>query len=124
MVEDIIGRLLALGYPAQEGDRAALCRLLEIERGRLLAASGRDILPAPLENAAAERVCGRFLRERLATGRLAGFDFEEAVRAVRLGDTDVSFLQEASPVERFERMLERLCAAGEEELARYRRIVW
>ena len=121
-----MARLEAMGYVMQEGDRWLLETLGREVCRELLAACNRAALPEEWSERATRVVCGRFLRGKLAVGKLAGFDFEAAVQSVRLGDTDVRFVQstEDSPARRFERMLDELCRISEGELVRCRKLCW
>lgn len=113
-------RLSSLGYTGE--DNFLLGFSIKKIEDRIKRACNLSIVPKGLYSVAVDMVCGELLFAAKSTGKLEGFDLEEAVKQVHLGDTSVTFEGKSSE-QKFELLLKRLMS-GEKEFICYRRLKW
>ena len=125
MQEQVAAFLAALGIDVPEDDPVlayAQCAVYEELLNRLCV----DEVPKGLEAMAVYRIAGQYLRLCKDAGRLE-VPLEAAVRQVQEGDTSITYALgqgDQTPEGRFDRMTDWLCGYGEDQLERYRRMLW
>lgn len=84
-----------------------------------------DDIPTGLETMVSDMAAGESLCWLASFGLLpAGFDINSALKSVKLGDTDVTFADNADGSANFETMVSRLREGANSDLYRYRRMRW
>lgn len=109
-VKDIVDALLSIALQAVEQE--------------IVNRTNQTQVPEGLESVAVYRAAGQYLQLAQATGQLTDFDFSGAVQSIKEGDTTVTFLDGATDVETFGSMAAALAQYGENQINRYRRLVW
>ena len=80
-------------------------------------------IPSGLKYQSIDAVCGEFLKIKKATGKLEGYDLEQGVTAIKLGDTNVSFSGQSSE-DQFNALVSHLSSELERDLSCFRKICW
>ena len=80
-------------------------------------------IPSGLKYQSIDAVCGEFLKIKKATGKLEGYDLEQGVAAIKLGDTNVSFSGQSSE-DQFNALVSHLSSELERDLSCFRKICW
>lgn len=125
MLEKVKERLKTLGYEATDNDSVALTFALNKAGGMVKNLCNLYEVPEELEHVLIERACGEFLLVLSQTNRLPeSFNAESAIKSVKLGDTDVSFVEGQSSEEKTSTLINHLLNEGSEELICYRKLKW
>ena len=113
---------------------AELDPLLEISlqatKEMILNETNQEELPAGLRMATVYRAAGQYLMLKQERGKSGEREAEAAenalVKRIKEGDTDITYAvhDELTPNQRFDVMVAALQGAGEQQVARYRRIIW
>lgn len=111
-------------------DDALLSFILSSVEERLKNVTNLDVVPEGLHQMAAELAAGEYLRIKKGSGQLdiASIDLSAAaVKQLKEGDTDISFaIGEGSqtPEQRLDNLIAYLMRDRQNEIYRYRRLVW
>ena len=124
MMQCVKGRLETLGYTADETDETALAFLIEKVLDEILTFCNIEDLPASLEPFAADRVCGQYLQQLQATGKLKDYAFERVVKSITEGDSSFTFADDKSGATAFSEYLASLASAGDAQLLAFRKLRW
>lgn len=114
--------LSAAGVEVPEDD-TVLPFVLEAVTAGILNRINQDEVPDGLYTAVVMRTAGVYLRNLKGYGKLP-IDFESAVKSLSEGDTSVTYSDDASPEAQFDTLISGWAAYGEDQLNRYRRLVW
>ncbi|MCL2588359.1 MAG: hypothetical protein FWD84_03015 [Oscillospiraceae bacterium] len=117
-------RLGALGLTPPAEDHTLLETLLAGARRWLIAETGQEALPEPLEAAAVDMAAGEYLVFLQTAGRLEGFDQDQAVRQMSQGDTSITYAVEFGQLSPIDALIEKLVNPPETLLNAWRRIRW
>ncbi len=125
-IYDLIERLSILGYEATEEDGFAIAFCIQKVDNYIKNVCNTSKIDSGLRNAVIDRVCGEFLLSLKATDKLKNnFDFEEMVKSVQVGDTDVVFGENSvGDEQRLDTLIDYLLNSGKGELECYRKIKW
>lgn len=120
-------RLAALGYTPVESDAAMLQYNIAKAELTLKHDTNRPEVPEGLLYVWADMAAGMFLKDKKASGGLAGtYDFSAPAKSISEGDTSVSFAlaDSGSFEQQFDTMLDEMIHPEDELVAAFRRLAW
>lgn len=124
MEDKVIERLKALGYSYDKGNDTVLIQILLESVGAHIKNCINDTdIPEGLCHVYVDMVCGEFLKQKKSSGQLLGFDFEQAVDSIKMGDVTVALQDGASAEQQFDQMVREMLN-HDDDLLRYRKLVW
>nr|DAY31772.1 MAG TPA: tail connector protein [Caudoviricetes sp.] len=124
--EDVIKTLKSVGYEVIDTDLFLLEQSIEKVKSYIKNKTNQNKVPEGLKHIWIDRSTGEFLyfKKSLNQLELNGLDFDRVAKEISEGDTKVVFEDTKSEGDKFEVFTMYLMTRGEEELLRYRRIVW
>ena len=124
--DDVIKTLKSVGYEVVETDLFLLEQSIEKVRSYIKNKTNQNKVPEGLKYIWIDRSTGEFLyfKKSLNQLELKGLDFDRVAKEISEGDTKVVFEDTKSVGDKFEVFTTYLMTRGEDELLRYRRIVW
>lgn len=124
--EDVIKTLKSVGYEVVDTDLFLLEQSIEKVKSYIKNKTNQNKVPEGLKYIWIDRSTGEFLhfKKSLNQLELKGLDFGRVAKEISEGDTKVVFEDTKSVGDKFEVFTTYLMTRGEEELLRYRRIVW
>ncbi|WP_413778128.1 hypothetical protein [Caproicibacterium sp. XB1] len=124
VLDDVKARLAVLGYEVQPEDAWALNYCIDRAAQAICDACNLDVVPDGLHYAQVDRACGEFLQAKYSTGKLSEETAQAAVQSIKEGDTTVQLSTGSSLTQRMAAAITSLQKAGENEFAKYRKLVW
>lgn len=121
-VEEVKQRLEALGYESEFNEMALQFAIDKITNHIKNQAHITDI-PEGLKQYAIDAVCGEYFSSMRAVGLLEGYDVEQGMKSLKMGDTSIDF-DGNSQSQLFDTFISYLNHGLERELLCYRRISW
>ena len=120
----VIAKLLKLGI--EEPDNFILENSIEKVKLYIINKSNQKQVPENLKYVLIERVIGEYLVFTLRIGKLEidALDFGRIAKEISEGDTKVAYDNTKTTGDKFEVYTMYLQTYGEDEIKRYRRIVW
>ena len=120
----VISKLLKLGI--EEPDNFILENSIEKVKLYILNKSNQKQVPENLKYVLIERVIGEYLVFMLRIGKLEidALDFGRIAKEISEGDTKVAYDNTKTTGDKFEVYTMYLQTYGEDEIKRYRRLVW
>ena len=120
----VIAKLLKLGI--EEPDNFILENSIEKVKLYILNKSNQKQVPENLKYVWNERAIGEYLVFMLRIGKLeiAALDFGRIAKEISEGDTKVAYDNTKTTGDKFEVYTTYLQTYGEDEIKRYRRLVW
>ena len=124
--DDVIKTLKSVGYEVVDADLFLLEQSIEKVKSYIKNKTNQNKVPEGLKYIWIERSTGEFLyfKKSLNQLELKGLDFDRVAKEISEGDTKVVFEDTKSVGDKFEVFTTCLMTRGEDELLRYRRIVW
>lgn len=124
--DDVIKTLKSVGYEVVDTDLFLLEQSIEKVRSYIKNKTNQNKVPEGLKHIWVDRSTGEFLyfKKSLNQLELKGLDFDRVAKEISEGDTKVVFEDTKSVGDKFEVFTTYLMTRGENELLRYRRIVW
>nr|DAI40670.1 MAG TPA: head to tail adaptor [Caudoviricetes sp.] len=124
--EDVIKTLKSVGYEVVDADLFLLEQSIEKVRSYIKNKTNQNKVPEGLKHIWIDRSTGEFLyfKKSLNQLELKGLDFDRIAKEISEGDTKVVYEDTKSTGDKFEVFTTYLMTRGEDELLRYRRIVW
>ena len=124
--EDVIKTLKSVSYEVIDTDLFLLEQSIEKVKSYIKNKTNQNKVPEGLKHIWIDRSTGEFLyfKKSLNQLELNGLDFDRVAKEISEGDTKVVFEDTKSEGDKFEVFTMYLMTRGEEELLRYRRIVW
>ena len=124
--DDVIKALKSVGYEVVDTDLFLLEQSIEKVRSYIKNKTNQNKVPEGLKYIWIDRSTGEFLyfKKSLNQLELKGLDFDRVAKEISEGDTKVVYEDTKSMGDKFEVFTMYLMTRGEEELLRYRRIVW
>lgn len=124
--EDVIKTLKSVGYEVVDTDLFLLEQSIEKVKSYIKNKTNQNKVPEGLKYIWVDRSTGEFLyfKKSLNQLELNGLDFDRVAKEISEGDTKVVFEDTKSEGDKFEVFTTYLMTRGEDELLRYRRIVW
>ena len=124
--DDVIKTLKSVGYEVVDTDLFLLEQSIEKVKSYIKNKTNQNKVPEGLKYIWVDRSTGEFLyfKKSLNQLELKGLDFDRVAKEISEGDTKVVFEDTKSVGDKFEVFTTYLMTRGEEELLRYRRIVW
>lgn len=85
--------------------------------------TNQNIIPEGLETVELYMIAGQYLMLKKSAGQLedSGFQIEQAEKSIQEGDTSISFADETMTAEY---LINYLMTYGQDQLNRYRKLVW
>lgn len=125
MEETLIARLDSLGYSYNsETDSWLLTFCRESVESRIKNRINDSSIPNQLQEIEVDMICGEFLMAKKSTNQLNGYDFERIVQSIREGDTQVTFQSGSTPEQQFDSLIGNMIHGHDEDLIRFRKLVW
>ena len=120
----VISKLLKLGI--EEPDKFILENSIEKIKLYIINKSNQKQVPENLKYVLIERVIGEYLVFMLRIGKLeiGALDFGRIAKEISEGDTKVAYDNTKTTGDKFEVYTMYLQTYGEDEIKRYRRLVW
>ena len=124
--ETIKERLQSMGYECVESDDFAIQYTIRDVEQYILHFCNISEVPACLESAWIDIVCGKFLNTKKSMGQLSSIHFEPLLRSIRDGDTTVEYNNSymSDPETFFTNFVNQLINGHNGELLSHRRIKW
>jgi len=124
--EDVIKTLKSVGYEVVDADLFLLEQSIEKVKSYIKNKTNQNKVPEGLKHIWIDRSTGEFLyfKKSLNQLELNGLDFGRMAKEISEGDTKVVYEDTKTTGDKFEVYMTYLMTRGEEELLRYRRIVW
>ena len=88
--DDVVLRLLSLGYELQEDDEFTLEQAMIETEQYIMNYCNLESVPEGLNYVATDICCGSFLQTKASMGELDGFDVESAVSNIQEGDVTLT----------------------------------
>ena len=121
--DDVVLRLLSLGYELQEDDEFTLEQAMIETEQYIMNDCNLESVPEGLKYVATDICCGSFLQTKASMGELDGFDVESAVSNIQEGDVSISFNEGINQTQLFDNLINTL-TKKESELVCYRKMRW
>jgi len=123
--EKVILRLKDFGYEYDDAkDSASLDFAISKTSWSILNATNCADIPEGLTFVAMDMVCAEFLKIKKSFGQLTEIVFENVAKSISMGDTSITFAEEASPEQKFDVVVDYLLTGHEDEFLAYRKLVW
>nr|DAK09472.1 MAG TPA: head to tail adaptor [Caudoviricetes sp.] len=124
--EDVIKTLKSVGYDVVDADLFLLEQSIEKVRSYIKNKTNQNKVPEGLKHIWIDRSTGEFLyfKKSLNQLNLNGLNFGRMAKEISEGDTKVVYEDTKTTGDKFEVYMTYLMTRGEDELLRYRRIVW
>ena len=124
--EDVIKTLKSVGYEVVDADLFLLEQSIEKVRSYIKNKTNQNKVPEELKYIWIDRSTGEFLnfKKSLNQLNLNGLNFGRMAKEISEGDTKVVYEDTKTTGDKFEVYMTYLMTRGEDELLRYRRIVW
>lgn len=128
--QQVVDRLGQFGIAEEQIDTAALrfdmALILQYVVNYCNLDNGNEI-PEILDLRIIDRICSEYLMKKKNAGLLEGFNYEQAVKTIKEGDTQIQFASEAdgtTPEERFNKLVDYLYKGFDKWICKYRKIRW
>ena len=124
--EDVIKTLKSVGYEVVDTDLFLLEQSIEKVKSYIKNKTNQNNVPEGLKHIWVDRSTGEFLyfKKSLNQLNLNGLNFGRMAKEISEGDTKVVYEDTKTTGDKFEVYMTYLMTRGEDELLRYRRIVW
>ena len=124
--EDVIKTLKSVGYEVVDADLFLLEQSIEKVKSYIKNKTNQNKVPEGLKHIWIDRSTGEFLyfKKSLNQLELNGLNFGRMAKEISEGDTKVVYEDTKTTGDKFEVYTTYLMTRGEDELLRYRRIVW
>jgi hypothetical protein len=124
--EDVIKTLKSVGYEVVDADLFLLEQSIEKVKSYIKNKTNQNKVPEGLKYIWIDRSTGGFLNFKKSLNQLElnGLNFGRMAKEISEGDTKVVYEDTKTTGDKFEVYMTYLMTRGEDELLRYRRIVW
>lgn len=124
--EDVIKTLKLVGYEVVDADLFLMEQSIEKVKSYIKNKTNQNKVPEGLKYIWIDRSTGEFLnfKKSLNQLNLNGLNFGRMAKEISEGDTKVVYEDTKTTGDKFEVYMTYLMTRGEDELLRYRRIVW
>lgn len=124
--DNVVKTLKSVGYEVVDTDLFLLEQSIEKVRSYIKNKTNQNKVPEGLKYIWIDRSTGEFLyfKKSLNQLELKDLDFDRVAKEISEGDTKVVYEDTKSMGDKFEVYMTYLMTRGEDELLRYRRIVW
>ena len=124
--DDVIKTLKSVGYEVVDTDLFLLEQSIEKAKSYIKNKTNQNKVPEGLKYIWIDRSTGEFLnfKKSLNQLNLNGLNFGRIAKEISEGDTKVVYEDTKTTGDKFEVYMTYLMTRGEDELLRYRRIVW
>ncbi len=124
--EDVKKSLKSVGYDVVDADLFLLEQSIEKVKAYIKNKTNQNKVPLGLKYIWIDRSVGEFLyfKKSLNQLNLNGLNFGRIAKEITEGDTKVVFSDTKTTGDKFEIYIEYLLTKGEDEILKYRRLVW
>ena len=124
--EDVVKTLKSVGYEVVDADLFLLEQSIEKVKSYIKNKTNQNKVPEGLKYIWIDRSTGEFLNFKKSLNQLElnGLNFGRMAKEISEGDTKVVYEDTKTTGDKFEVYMTYLMTRGEDELLRYRRIVW
>ena len=124
--EDVKKSLKSVGYDVVDADLFLLEQSIEKVKSYIKNKTNQNKVPLGLKYVWIDRSVGEFLyfKKSLNQLNLNGLNFGRIAKEITEGDTKVVFSDTKTTGDKFEVYIEYLRTYGEDEILKYRRLVW
>lgn len=125
--EQIIDRLVQLGYVANENDHDHIDYELNKFTNYVKNYCNIDTIPEIVEPRLIDRVCSEFLYFKKNSGSLNGFNYDNVIKQIKEGDTTIQYAVgqgEDTPENRFDAFVKQLERGFDKWITPHRRLRW
>ena len=122
--EDVKKYLKSLGYEVVDGDLFLLDNSIQTVKYYICNKTNQKKVPEGLKYVWINRSVAEFLNLKLNQLNILGLNFNRIAKEISEGKTKVVFDDTKSTGDKFEVYLTNLLTYGEEEILRFRRLVW
>lgn len=125
--ENVVDRLVQLGYTATEEDNAQLDFELTKILNYVKNYCNITTIPEILDPRITDRVCSDFLFYKKNSGALNGFNYDAVIKQIKEGDTSITYAVgqgEDTPENRFDNFVKNLDRGFDKWLTPHRRLRW
>lgn len=125
--EDVIDRLIQLGYVPTEGDYGHIDFELVKIHNYVMNYCNITSIPEILNYRIIDRVCADFLFYKKNSGSLNGFDYDTVIKSIKEGDTQITYAVgqgEDTPENRFDSFVKSLERGFDKWITPHRRLRW
>lgn len=125
-LDKVIARLAMLGYTYdEEKDAGMLDYSIGWAMMRILNLTNQSEIPDGLCYKTMDIACAEFLKLKKGFGQLSEITFEAVAQSVSAGDTSINFSTDyANPEAAFDASIVYLLTLDEDEISKYRKMVW
>ncbi len=124
-IKNVIMRLEKLDYKYDsEKDDLILKYITDKVEQEIMNRINQSEVPDELRFVLVERVCGEFLYSLRGSNILSDTQINAIVSSISEGDTSVSYDVSSSPEAKFDLLITCLRSYGNDEILRFRRLVW
>lgn len=124
MIEKVKARLKALGYECGEADDVSLTFGIQKTEQHIKHVCNINDVPACLEHALIDMVCGDFLITKKTLGQLTSFQIEPIVKRLTEGDTTVEYSSTTDREATFNAYMDKLVNGHTADLIAHRKLRW
>lgn len=124
MLEDLKKRLDSLGYTVLESDGWVISFLMDEIEQRLKSLCNQPEVPKELYFTWIDVVCGEFLSQKKKMGLLTNEEQDNVVASISEGNFGMTFIQDETPVQKFDAITQKLTVIQPSDIAAYRKLVW
>lgn len=123
--DDVVNRLVQIGYEVQEAEKPALLFLIEKVKQEIFVFCNIIEIPSELESLLIDKVCGEYLQQLHQIGKLGeNFTFEKELKAITEGDSSFTFTDDDSAEMKFKRFTSWLVEHNDWMLIEFRKLRW
>lgn len=122
MKEKVIELLSCFGVTGADSD-PLLDFVINLIEDTIKNKINQETIPEGLHTIEVYRIAGQYLMLKKSSGQLedSGFQIEQAEKSIQEGDTNITFSEESMTAEY---LINYLMTYGQDQLNRYRKLVW
>lgn len=125
--QDIIDRLMQLGYIATEADHVQIDFELKSITNYVMNYCNITTIPEIVDPRIIDRVCSDFLYYKKNSGSLEGFNYDAVIKSIKEGDTTLTYAVgqgEDTPENRFDAFVKTLKNGFDKWITPHRKVRW
>lgn len=129
-VQQVITRLRQLGYEAVSEDMEMVQFELDLILDYVVNYcnfTDRNQIPEILDKRIIDRVCSEYLLKKKNSGQLEGFDYDQAIKSIKEGDTQIQYSisnDTATPESRFNDLVNYMQRGFDKWICKWRVLKW
>lgn len=128
LYDDIVNRLGMFKCEVTEGQEKTIQYLIEKTLNSINNYTNQNYneenMPYGIYYIVVDKVSGEYLQIKRVTGSLEGYDFTPLIKDIQEGDTKIGYSTSFSQADLIDGAINFLIKGKDDELIRYRRLVW